>query len=368
MEQLMPDTRDCIALWAVPGIGSLMSRKLVAYTGGIKNIFKLKNNGLQKIPGIGPQLAHAIIREDYYRKADEVLEFATKFQIQIITWYDEKYPVRLKQCDDSPLVIFVKGQQLVDNRKYIAMVGTRNATQRGTDFCNDFIGQLKARNHDVCIVSGLAYGIDIAAHKASLNHNIPTIGILGHGLDTMYPATHRKTAADIIKEGSLITEFFPGVFPDKNNFVRRNRIIAGLSDAVIVVESDVKGGALITAQLANSYSREVFALPGRISDRYSSGCNWLIKTNQANLMESLADVEYQLGWDDKPKVIQKQLFVELQPDEQIIYDLLQKQTDTPIDLISRETGLTMPKVSALLLNMEFNGLVKCLPGKVFTLA
>jgi len=184
----------------------------------------------------------------------------------------------------------------------------------------------------------------------------------------MYPATHRKTAADIIKEGSLITEFFPGVFPDKNNFVRRNRIIAGLSDAVIVVESDVKGGALITAQLANSYSREVFALPGRISDRYSSGCNWLIKTNQANLMESLADVEYQLGWDDKPKVIQKQLFVELQPDEQIIYDLLQKQTDTPIDLISRETGLTMPKVSALLLNMEFNGLVKCLPGKVFTLA
>jgi DNA processing protein len=367
MEQLTPDTRDCLALWAIPGIGSLISRKLIAYSGGIKNLFNQKNSELQKIPGIGPLLAEAITKEDYYRKADEVLEFSSKYHIQVVSWFDESYPVRLKQCDDSPLILFIKGQPLLEQRKYVAIVGTRNATQRGTGFCLDLIEQMKVKNHDVCIVSGLAFGIDVAAHKASLTNNIPTIGVLGHGLDTMYPATHRKIAAEMINNGCLVTEFFPGVFPDKNNFVRRNRLIAGLSDAVIVVESDVKGGALITAQLANSYNREVFAVPGRTNDRFSSGCNWLIKTNQANLMESLADLEYQMGWDEKPKIVQKQLFVELQPDEQLIYSLLEKQSEVAIDIISRETGLNMPKVSALLLNMEFNGLVKCMPGKVFSL-
>lgn len=365
MESIIPSTRDCLALWAVPGIGSLMSRRLIAYFGGIEQLFKLKSSELQKISGIGPQLADSIKKENYYEKADQMLAFAEKYRIDILTSFNDKYPVRLKQCEDGPLVLFVKGQPIKEELKYIAMVGTRSATTRGTAFCQELIEELKKKNHEVCIVSGLAFGIDITAHRASLAQKIPTIGVLGHGFDTMYPASHRNTATEMLEQGCLVTEFFPGVFPDKNNFIRRNRIIAGLSDAVIVVESDVKGGALITAQLANSYNREVFAVPGRTNDKYSSGCNWLIKTNQANLLEKINDLEYQMGWDEKPKVIQKQLFVELQPDEKVIYDFLLQQTEATIDIICRETGLAMPKVSALLLTMEFNGLVKSLPGKVY---
>ena len=364
MGQEKPDLRDCLALWAVPGIGSMMSKRIISYAGGIKELFNHKNADLQRIPGIGQVLADTIKREDYYRHADEMLEFAAKYNISILTWFDKNYPERLKVCEDSPLVIFVKGQPLDQQLKYLAIVGTRSATPRGQAFCHDLICNLHNRYTDVCIVSGLAYGIDVAAHKASVEFGLPTYGVLAHGLDTIYPTSHRNIAAEMVKNGGLVTEFFPKTVPDKTNFVRRNRIIAGLCDATIVIESDIKGGSLITAELANSYNREVFALPGRPADKYSSGCNKLIKTNQAHLIESLEDIEYVLGWNSQQKVIQRSLFVELDPESQKIYDTLQ-DGELSIDEISRNTGMTMPKVSSLLLTMELNGVVRGMPGKLY---
>lgn len=364
MGQEKPDLRDCLALWAVPGIGSMMSKRIISYSGGIKGMFALKNSDLLHIPGVGQALADAIKREDYYRHADEMLEFAEKFGIGILTWFDKDYPARLKVCEDSPLVLFVKGQPIESEKKYLAMVGTRNATQRGQAFCRELVEQVSRLHPEVCIVSGLAYGIDIAAHKASVEFGVPTYGVLAHGLDTIYPTAHRDIAAEMLKTGGLVTEFFPKTVPDKTNFVRRNRIIAGLCDATIVVESDVKGGSLITAELANAYNRDVFALPGRPADKYSSGCNKLIKTNQAHLVESIEDIEYVLGWNSQPKAIQRSLFVELDPESQKIYDALQ-DGELSIDEISRSTGLTMPKVSSLLLTMELNGVVRGMPGKLY---
>lgn len=365
MSQETPDLRDCLAIWAIPGVGSMMSKRLISYAGGVKELFGKKGRELQHIPGIGENLADVITKEDYYRKADEMLEFSQKYGIDILTWYSKDYPERLKLCEDSPLVLFVKGQPIDPKKKYLAVVGTRNATPRGQAFCKELLEEIHSHRTDVCTVSGLAYGIDIAMHKASVDLGVPTYGVLAHGLDTIYPTAHRDIATAMLKEGGLVTEFFPKVFPDKTNFVRRNRIIAGLSDATLVVESDVKGGALITAQLANSYNRDVFALPGRNSDKYSSGCNMLIKTCQANLIESFADIEYFLNWDNQPKAIQKQMFVELDAESQKVYDALQND-DLPIDAICRVTGMTMPKVSSLLLPMELKGLVKGLPGKVYT--
>jgi len=359
------DIRDYLALWAIPGIGSTMARRLISYGGGIKEIFKLKNADLQRIPGIGESLSEAITKNDYYRKADETLEFAEKFGINIIHWFDKQYPERLKQCEDSPLILFHKGQPIDNKLKYLAVVGTRNATQRGQAFCRQMVEDAKSKHNDICIVSGLAYGVDVAAHKAALEFDVPTIGVLGHGLDTLYPAAHRDIAAQMVKKGCLLTEFFQKVYADKNNFVRRNRIIAGLCDATLVVESDIKGGSLITAEIANSYNRDVFAIPGRSSDRFSLGCNMLIKSHQAQLVESFADIEYFLGWDSQPKVIQKQLFVELDADSQKIYDALQ-ENDLTVDVICRQTSMPTSKVSVLLLAMEMKGLVKTLPGKVYT--
>ena len=364
MEQDKPDLRDCLALWAVPGIGSMMSKRIISYAGGIKGLFSRKDADLKRIPGIGSGLADAIMREDYYRRADEMLEFAHKFNINVLTWFDKDYPERLKACEDSPLVLFVKGQPIDQQRKYLAVVGTRNATQRGQAFCRELVSDLHSRYSDVCIVSGLAYGIDVAAHKASIEMGVPTYGVLAHGLDKIYPSSHRDIAASMTKDGGLLTEFFPKTIPDKTNFVRRNRIIAGLCDATIVVESDVKGGSLITAGLANSYNRDVFALPGRPSDKNSAGCNMLIKTNQAHLIESFADVEYLLGWDTKPRAVQQQLFVELDDECQKIYDLLQ-DGEMSVDELCRISEMPMSKVSSLLFSLELKGLVRTLPGKIY---
>ncbi|MBI9067646.1 MAG: DNA-protecting protein DprA [Salinivirgaceae bacterium] len=343
----------------------MTARKLVAYVGDINELFKLKKEKLLKIPGVGPQLADAILTSEAFKKADEELVFIEKYKIKFTSIFDTDYPFRLKQCEDAPLVFFSKGAKLNEEAKFISIVGTRNASPYGKDFCNDFIVQLKERGHQVVVVSGLAYGIDIAAHKASLKNNIPTYGILAHGLDTIYPTQHRNIATKMLEQGGLITEFMHGIFPDKNNFVRRNRIIAGLSDAVIVVESDKKGGSLLTADMANSYNRDVFAVPGKITDKYSTGCNNLIKSNRAALIQSVDDLEYVMGWEPNSKAIQKELFVELSDEEKILIDLFNEKSELNIDTICRNSGFNMAKVSAMLLNLEFGGLIKCKPGKVF---
>lgn len=365
MEEKVLDKRDYLALWAIPGIGSITARKIIAYLGSVPELFKQNNAQLLKIPGIGPQLAASILSSNTYEKADEALEFAEKYKVKIQTIFDADYPYRLKQCEDAPLILFTKGQPLEEEKKYVAMVGTRSATPQGKNFCDSFIEELSGRGYEVVVVSGLAYGIDSAAHKAALANQVPTYGILAHGLDTIYPAQHRKIAAEMLERGGLITEFMPGIFPDKTNFVRRNRIIAGLSDALIIVESDVKGGSLLTAGMANSYNRDVFAVPGRVNDKYSSGCNLFIKSNRAALLEKVADLEYQMGWQSNEKLVQPQLFHEFEGDEKKIMDVFGTQNHLNIDTICRISELPMSKVSALLLNLEFGGHLKCLPGKVF---
>lgn len=367
MSDFESNVRDTLALWAIPGIGSMNAKRLISYAGSIEQLFKMKTSELQRIAGIGEHLAEAITKENYYAKADEAIEFAQKFNIEILTKQSANYPEKLKICDDSPMILFMKGQPVTNNRKHIAIVGTRNATPRGQSFCKEIIEQMKNRYPDICIVSGLAYGIDIAAHRASLDLDVATIGVLAHGLDTIYPASHKKFAAEMLRKGALLTEFFPKTAGLKTNFVRRNRIVAGMCDATIVVESDIKGGSLITADIANSYNRDVFALPGRHNDKFSAGCNKLIKSHQAHLVESFDDIEYVLGWNNKTKPVQRQLFIELDSESQKIYDALNVSEQT-IDDICRETSLKMAKVSALLLDMELKGIIRCLPGKLYSLA
>jgi DNA processing protein len=360
------ELRDYLALWSVSGIGSMTSRKLIAYAGTAQNVLKFKQAELLKVPGIGPKLIESILAGGHYERADKELEFIDKYKIKVTSIFDDDYPFRLKQCEDAPLLLFTKGKELVEDRKYISMVGTRNATAYGKDFCIKIISELKEKGHDVVIISGLAFGIDIASHKAALKNNLPTYGVLAHGLDTIYPAQHRKVAAEMLTQGGVITEFMHGIFPEKNNFVRRNRVIAGLSDATLVIESDIKGGSLITADLANSYNRDVFAVPGRLNDKYSSGTNKLIKSNRAALLESVEDLEYILGWEAKAKPKQKQLFNDYSNEEKTIMDLFIESEVLNIDTICRNSGFTMSKVSALLLNLEFMGALKCQPGKVFS--
>jgi len=357
--------REYLALWAIPRMGSINSRKLIAYAQGIENVFKLSRKELLNIPGFGNQIVEDVLGKKHFDIADQELEFIEKYNIKITTYFDDDYPYRLKQSEDCPLLYFSKGQTIPNERKYLSIVGTRNATPRGVEFCDTLVHDLKQRGHDVTIVSGLAFGIDIAAHKAAVKENLPTIGVLAHGLEQIYPAKHRGTATKMLEKGAVISEFFSSMFPDKNNFIRRNRIIAGLSDATIVVESDIKGGSLITADIANSYSRDVFAVPGRLGDKYSLGTNNLIKTNRAALLESVDDIEYLLGWDKKDVPKQKQLFVQLSEEEEQLLKGFEEKEELNIDAICRLSGFTMAKVSAMLLNLEFSGVVKCLPGKIF---
>ena len=360
------ELRDYLALWSVSGIGSITARKLISYVGNVSDILNSNSKEILNIPGVGNKLIKTIKSGEHYKQADKEIEFIEKYKIKVISITDDEYPYRLKQCEDAPLLLFYKGKPLDNNKKYISIVGTRNATEYGKTFCDKFINELKEKGHDVVIISGLAYGIDIVAHKLALKYSIPTYGILAHGLNTIYPSQHRNVATDMLEQGGLITEFMHTVFPDKNNFVRRNRIIAGLSDATIIVESNIKGGSLITADLANSYNRDVFAVPGRIGDKYSLGTNKLIKSNRAVLIESVSDLEYIMGWEPtnkEPK--QTALFYNFTEEEQKIINLLNNKEELDIDSICRMSELKMSKVSSILLNLEFKGVVKCLPGKVF---
>ena len=285
-----------IALTFIPGVGDIIAKNLIAYIGSAEGIFKEKKQNLLKIPKIGETLAECITSAETIKRAETELLFIEKNNIKAFAFTEDNYPTRLKLCDDSPVVLYIKGNCNINAPKSIAIVGTRNATAYGKDICKQLIEDLKP--HNCLIVSGLAYGIDICAHKLALENNLETLGILGHALDTIYPADHKAYAKMIAEHGALITEH-PSKTPiDKSNFVKRNRIIAGLSDATIVIESGEKGGALITTEYANAYNRDVFAIPGRTSDKYSIGCNNLIRTNKAALVTSVKDIEYLLNWQN----------------------------------------------------------------------
>jgi len=359
-----------IGISLIPGVGPVTAKKLIAYTGSVENVFSEKKSQLTKIPGIGNLIANEIINQKILQRAELEIEFIEKHNITPLFYLDKEYPQRLLNCDDSPVMLFAKGHTDFNIAKIVSIVGTRNATQNGKDWCDQFVGRLVEKKHHALIVSGLAYGIDIAAHKAALKYNLPTVAVLGHGLDKVYPAVHRSAAVEIVKTGALLTEFLSHAPVDPKYFLQRNRIVAGMADVTIVVESGVKGGALVTADIASGYNKEVMAVPGRINDKYSAGCNWLIKTNKAAMIECLEDLEYLLNWDvatKTPQVQQNLLFTNLTADEELIIAQLKNNDELFIDHLALECNLPVSKISAALLNLEFAGLIKSLPGKMYRL-
>ncbi len=365
----MDDLIFKIAISLIPGIGSVTARNLIAYIGSVEGVFLEKEKNLLKIPGIGEINAQRIINQNVTDDAKREIEFIQKNNIQTYFYLDENYPTRLKSCPDAPIILYYKGNANINETRIISVVGTRNATNYGKEACDEMIKGFSESKYRIVVISGLAYGIDVQAHKSCLKYNVPTIGVLAHGLDIIYPSLHAPVAKKMMENGGLISDFPSGTRIDRQNFLRRNRIIAGMADATIVVESAEKGGALVTADIANSYNRDVFAFPGRSSDVYSRGCNKLIKLNEAVLIEGHSDIEKAMNWDIKTssvKAVQTSLFVELTSEEQKLVDLL-KNGDHFIDEIMLETKLPMSKVSAILLELEFKGIVASLPGKMYRL-
>ena len=358
-----------IALTLIPGVGDITARNLLSYCGSAEQVFNNHLNALVKIPGVGQVTAQAIVHHATFARAEEETEFIEKNKIQSIFLTDPLYPSRLRNCEDAPLMLYFKGNVELNSKKVVSIVGTRNATDYGLEICNQLISDLK--KHNPLVISGLAYGIDSMVHKNCIKNNISTIGVLGHGLDRLYPALHKPLAESMLLQGGLLTEFRSGTNPDRENFPKRNRIIAGLSDATIVVEANIRGGALITAELANSYNRDVFAYPGRIKDEFSSGCNFLIKTNRANLITGVHDLEYLLGWTEvvaKPIKRQLGLMLNLHEDEQRIADILNEKDSLAVDELAIQSKMAQSKLAVTILGMEMQGILICLPGKLYKLA
>ncbi|MCX6352078.1 MAG: DNA-processing protein DprA [Bacteroidetes bacterium] len=354
-----------LALLAVPNIGSVNAKTLIAYGGGAEGVFKNKKSHLLKINGIGEKTAAEILAFNDWDLIDKEIAFIEKHNIQPLFYLDEKYPYRLKENADAPILLFYKGNADLNAARVISVVGTRKPSDYGKTICEELVSDLAPYN--VFIVSGLAYGIDIIAHKTALTHGLNTVGVLAHGLDRIYPSTHRSTAAKMIEKGGLLTEYPSGTNPDAPNFPTRNRIVAGMADATLVVESPLKGGSLITAQLAFSYDREVLAVPGRTTDAASAGCNGFIKTNKAAMVESAADIAYYLGWDSA--VPQKKKATEIPKNlgrvETKILEKLTLVEKIDIDSLSAFMELSPSELSLILLQLEFSGYIASLPGKMF---
>jgi DNA processing protein len=359
-----------IAITSIPNVGDITAKKLIAYCGSSEQVFKEKKSVLEKIPGIGAINAQKILthKTEALVIAEEELKFIHKNEIVPFFYLNDNYPQRLRHCEDGPVLLYSKGNVDYNNHRVISIVGTRKATEYGKDFCNKIVGDLAP--HKPLIVSGLAYGVDICAHKAAIKNNLPTVGVLAHGLDRLYPAQHKNVANQMVENGALLSDYKSRTNPDRENFPKRNRIVAGMSDLTIVIESSKKGGSLITAHSANDYNRDVFALPGRLGDSQSEGCNNLIKTNKAALIQSVKDIEYIMGWEakNKAKTTQQQLFVELTPEQKTIAAIISKKGKIGVDELSIQAKLPMNKITTELLDMEFSGVVKTLPGKVYSLA
>jgi DNA processing protein len=354
-----------MALQSVEGVGDIIAKKLLLQCGTAEAVFKTKSTQLALIDGVGAALLKNIRNKSVFEKAQKELDFIRSNDINVTFFLEENYPDRLKHCIDAPVLLFSSGNIDLKDKKIISIVGTRQITSYGMEFCKKLIEDLAPL--DPVIVSGFAYGVDIVAHQLAMENNLQTIGVVAHGLNQIYPKTHKKYVAKVEQNGGFITEFWSSSNPDKENFVRRNRIVAGMSEATIVIESADKGGSLITANMANDYNRDVFAVPGRTTDKYSQGCNSLIKTQKANVLTNAADLVYILNWDveNKSRSVQKQLFVDLEPDEQKIYDYLLKTGKDLMDIIALRCDFPIYKISGLLLNMELKGVIRPLPGKLF---
>jgi DNA processing protein len=367
------DKRALIGLTMLKGIGDILARQLLQYFGNdAKGVFAATKHTLGKVPGIGELKAESILqsRADALTRAEKELDFVEKNEIRLFSILDEDYPVRLRECEDAPLVFYYRGNADLNAARILSVVGTRNATDYGGKQTALLIKELSDMFSDLLIVSGLAYGIDVCAHRSAVKFGLPTVGVLAHGLDRIYPVSHGKIAVEMLKQGGVLTDFVGGTTPDRENFLKRNRLIAGLSDAVVVVESAEKGGALVTADIAFSYGRDVYAYPGRTSDQYSAGCNRLIQTNKAGLITSAQDLVRALSWDIKNKKTQPKqssfAFEKERPKSPVL-DILAEKNQVQINELSLLLDVPVHQLSSVLFELELAGHIKAFPGGVYKL-
>ena len=349
-------------------VGDILAKKLIAVTGNVSQIFEEKSSNLLKISGVGSLIIKELFDAKTFRLAEKELEYIISNKIETSYFLDSDHPKNLQQCIDAPILLFRDGNINFKNERIISVVGTRNMTSYGRGFCKELIADLK--HYNPIIVSGFAYGVDICAHKEAIKNDLQTIAVLAHGFDKIYPKVHKKYINQVNENGGFLTEFWHDESPLRENFLKRNRIVAGISQATIIIESAEKGGSLVTADIANSYSRDVFAVPGRATDLFSKGCNELIKNNKAAVLTCADDIAKMLNWDlesnsHQLKTIQKQLFVELNLEEQKVYDYLFKTGKQMLDVIALECNIPTYKLASLLLQLEMKGVVKPLPGKLF---
>jgi len=357
-----------IGLTLVPNIGCVQAKILIEKYGDAESIFHAKKKELSAIENIGLVRAQRIKSFQDFSKAEEEIKFIEKYKIQTLFISEKNYPQRLLHCYDSPTLLYYRGNAVLNASKIISIIGTRSNTDYGRQVTEKLVADLKEMN--VLIVSGLAFGIDAIAHKSALQNNLETVAVLAHGMHTIYPHQHKALAKEILQQGGLLTEFRKDDKPDKHNFPKRNRIVAGMSDATIVIETAIKGGSMITAELANNYNRDVFALPGRTTDSKSAGCNYLIQNNKAILYTNAQELIETLGWQmkkQKPK-LQREIFIELTDDEKTVINILKQKETTPIDEINIRSGLNSSSVAAAILNLELQGVIIGLPGKMYRLS
>ncbi|WP_224488262.1 DNA-processing protein DprA [Robertkochia flava] len=358
-----------LALQGTPRIGDLRARKMIEACGSAEAVFSESPGKLMQIAGIGSAAVRMIREKENLTRAGKELHWIESRNIRAIPFTHPDFPFRLNQCPDGPLVLFVQGDVNLNPRRCISIVGTRRLTREGREFCEQFVKDLLP--YAPVIVSGYAYGADICAHLSAVENGLQTIACMAHGLGQTYPYAHRIYNDRILKNGGFITDFWGNEGPERDHFLRRNRIIAGISEAVVVVESAEKGGSLVTADIANSYDREVFAVPGSPGEPFKKGCNALIKKHRAHLLESAEDLVYMLGWDETSKrnsPAQPQLFPVLDPDEEEVYEKLHLHGKMLIDDIALSCQMPVQRVSVTLLGMEMRGVVRPLPGKYFEIA
>ena len=356
-----------IALTLIKNVGSVTAKYLLSHFGTPEAIFAASEAQLMQVDGLGRFKVGEILRTNALTLAAGQLEFLDKHQIQVLFYTEANYPQRLKDCSDAPVLLYYKGTANLNHPRIVSIVGSRMASPYGQMLCQQLIASLQ--DYDVLVVSGLAYGIDVTAHRQSLLHHVPTVGVLGHGLDRIYPAPHRQTADAMLKHGGLLTEFPLNTIPEKRNFPKRNRVIAGLADVVVVVEAAIKGGALITAGIADSYNRDVFAFPGRTTDEYSQGCNFLIKTNRAGMISQAKDLVYYMGWEPVEllvPLVQTTVPAGLSGIETTLVNFL-RQAPLSIDELGLKAGIQQSKLALHLLSLEMKGVLISLPGKIYQL-
>lgn len=356
-----------LALNFIPNVGAVSVRSMVAYCGGLEALFGASQKKLEKVPGIGAFKAGSFLKHKKaaLKKAAHEYDVLLDQGIKVIYYLDEDYPAKLSHYQDAPLLLYVKGDIDLNYNRMVAIVGTRTPTTYGVTQCQKIVQGLQA--YAAVIVSGLAYGIDTIAHRFCIKTGMPTIGVLGNGINKIYPSANRNLASKMVNSGAVISEFPLDTLPDREHFPKRNRIIAAMSDAVVVIESAEKGGSIITAEYANIYHKDVFAIPGKNDDAYSSGCNMLIKSHKAHLCSSAKDLAYIMRWQSDVPNHQMQLQLDLQPEEEEIFNLIKRDKIISLDTLIDSTMMSLPKLNAMLLNLEFKGLVKSIPGKNYIL-